>query len=185
MTSKAAFLDRDGTIIEERDFIRKPDQIQFIPGSVDAIKTLRNLGYKIVVISNQSGIGRGILTEQMVREVNQSFMRRLEDHGAPVDAIYFCTHHPDDKCNCRKPKPGMVDTAVEELGLEVKGALVIGDKLADVKLGKNIGAKTALVLTGYGKEEAERLKDVDSSDQPDYVAENLLQAVSRLAGGKS
>ena len=181
MTSKAAFLDRDGTIIEEKDFIRTPDQIEFIHGSVDAIRTLRNLGYKVVVISNQSGIGRGILTEQMVAEVNQSFLQRLRDQGAPADALYFCPHHPDDDCDCRKPKTGMIERAVRDLDLNLTGALVIGDKLADVRLGKNIGARTALVLTGYGKEEAKRLKDVDSSDQPDHVAENLFDAVSQLA----
>ena len=181
MTSKAAFLDRDGTIIEEKDFIRTPDQIEFIPGSVDAIKTLRKLGYKIVIISNQSGIGRGILTEKMVTEVNRSFLKSLEDQGAPADGLYFCPHRPDDNCDCRKPRTGMIERAVRDLNLDLTDALVIGDKLADAKLGKNIGAKTALVLTGYGKGEAERLNAADSSDQPDYVAENLLEAVGRLA----
>jgi D-glycero-D-manno-heptose 1,7-bisphosphate phosphatase len=182
MPSKAAFLDRDGTIIEERDFIPSPDEVEFVPGSIDAVKMLRSSGYKIVVISNQSGIGRGILTEKMVAEVNQSFLDRLKDQGASADGLYFCPHHPDDDCDCRKPKTGMIERAVRELGLDLEDALVIGDKLADVRLGKNIGAKTALVLTGYGKQEAEKLKGLDSSDQPDFVAKNLLEAVNRLTG---
>jgi histidinol-phosphate phosphatase family protein len=181
MTSKAAFLDRDGTIIEEKDFIKTPDQIEFIPGSIDAIKMLRNLGYKIVVISNQSGIGRGILTEKMVIEVNQSFLKRLEDQGASADGLYFCPHHPDDDCDCRKPKTGMIKRAVRELELDLKDAVVIGDKLADIQLGKNIGATAVLVRTGYGRQELAKLRDANPDERPDFVAENLLAAVNRLA----
>jgi histidinol-phosphate phosphatase family protein len=180
MASKVAFLDRDGTIIAEKDFIRMPDQIEFLPGSVDAIKLLRNLGYKIVVVSNQSGIGRGILSEKMVTDVNQSFLRRLQDEGAPADGLYFCPHHPEDNCDCRKPKTGMIERAASELDLDLDDAVVVGDKLADVKLGKNIGATTVLVLTGYGKKEAGKLNEVDSGDKPDFAAENLLGAVSWL-----
>jgi histidinol-phosphate phosphatase family protein len=182
MPSKAAFLDRDGTIIEEKDFIKTPDQIEFVPGSIDAIKMLRNLGYKIVVISNQSGIGRGILTEKMVAEVNRSFLDSLRDQGAPADALYFCPHHPDDNCDCRKPKTGMIEQAVKELRLDLKNAVVVGDKLADVKLGKNIGATTVLVLTGYGRKVLDELTDSNPDEKPNFVAENLLAAVSWLAG---
>ena len=180
MPSKAAFLDRDGTIIEEKDFIKSPDQIEFIPGSIDAIKMLRSLGYKIVVISNQSGIGRGILTEKMVSDVNQSFLRRLEDHGAPIDGLYFCPHHPEDNCDCRKPKTGMIERAVRELELDLKDAVVIGDKLADIQLGKNIGATTVLVLTGYGKKVLDELTDSHPDEEPNFVAENLSGAASWL-----
>ena len=180
MPSRVAFLDRDGTIIEEKDFIRTADQIEFMPGSIDAIKMLRSLGYKIVVVSNQSGIGRGILTEKMVTEVNASFLRRLEDEDAPADALYFCPHHPDDNCDCRKPKTGMIERAVGELGLDLENAVVIGDKLADVKLGRNIGAKTILVLTGYGRKVLDELRDWNPDEKPDFVAENLLGAASWL-----
>lgn len=180
MPSKAAFLDRDGTIIEEKDFIKTPDEIEFVPGSVEAIKILRGLGYKIVVVSNQSGIGRGILTERMVSQVNQSFLRGLEDQGAPVDGLYFCPHHPDDDCACRKPKTGMIEKAVGELGLDLKDAVVVGDKLSDVKLGKNIAATTVLVLTGYGSKMLNELTDSNPDERPDFVAGNLLTAVNWL-----
>ncbi|UCB52105.1 MAG: HAD family hydrolase [Candidatus Zixiibacteriota bacterium] len=180
MPSKAAFLDRDGTIIEEKDFIRTPDEIEFVPGSIDAIKMLRSLGYRIVVISNQSGIGRGILTDKMVADVNESFVRRLKDQGAPPDALYFCPHHPDDNCDCRKPRTGMIQRAVRELGLDLKDAVVVGDKLADVKLGRNIGATTVLVLTGYGRKVLDKLTDIDPDEKPDFVAENLFGAVGWL-----
>ena len=180
MPSKAAFLDRDGTIIEEKDFIKTADQIEFVPGSIEAIKLLRNLGYKIVVVSNQSGIGRGILTEKMVTDVNASFLRRLEDEGAAADALYFCPHHPDDDCDCRKPKTGMIKRAVRELELDLKDAVVIGDKLADIQLGKNIGATTVLMLTGYGRKVLDELTDSNPDEKPDFVAENLLGAASWL-----
>jgi D-glycero-D-manno-heptose 1,7-bisphosphate phosphatase len=177
MTSKVAFLDRDGTIIAEKDFIKRSDEIEFISGSIQAIKLLRDSGYKIVVISNQSGIGRGILTEKMVREVNESFLRTLREEGAPVDSLYFCPHHPEDNCDCRKPNTGMIQKAAQEHQLDLKDAVVIGDKLADVKLGKNIGAKTVLVLTGYGEKEAKKLKSLNPDDKPDLVADNLLAGV--------
>ena len=180
MPSKVAFLDRDGTIIEEKNFIKTPDQIEFIPGSIDAIKMLRSLGYKIVVISSQSGIGRGILTEKMVAEVNQGFLDCLRDQGTPVDGLYFCPHHPDDDCDCRKPKTGMIKRAVRELELDRKDAVVIGDKLADIQLGKNIGATTILVLTGYGKKVLDELTDSNPDEKPNFVAENLLGAASWL-----
>jgi histidinol-phosphate phosphatase family protein len=176
MPSKVAFLDRDGTIIEERNFIESPDEIRFLPGSVQAIQMLRESGYKIVVISNQSGIGRGILTEKMVREVNDLFIRRLKEKDAPVDGLYFCPHHPDANCECRKPETGMVQKAAEELKLDLKNTVVIGDKSIDVKLGKNIGAKTILVVTGYGKSEVNKL--ADQNDKPDFVADTLLDAAN-------
>jgi histidinol-phosphate phosphatase family protein len=178
MPSKVAFLDRDGTIIEDKDFIKSPDEIEFVPGSLEAIKMLRSLRYRIVVISNQSGIGKKILTEKMVNDVNQSFLRQLEEQSAPVDALYFCPHHPDDDCGCRKPKTGMIEQAVKELRLDLEDAVVVGDKLADVKLGKKIGATTVLVLTGYGREMLDKLKDSNPDEKPDFVAENLLSAAS-------
>jgi len=176
MLSKVVFLDRDGTIIEDKVFLKTPEEIEFFPGSFEAIRILRKLGYKIVVISNQSGIGRGILTEEMVKKVNDCFMRRLKENDAPVDALYYCPHHPEDHCRCRKPETGMIEKAVTELSLDLKDAVVIGDHLVDITLGKNIGAKTVLVLTGHGEKELEELKDTDI--EPDFVANDLLEAVN-------
>ena len=173
-----AFLDRDGTIIEEKDFIKSPDEIEFIPGSIEAIRILKKLGYKIVVISNQSGIGRGILTEKMVKEVNESFIRKLMENGALIDALYFCPHHPDDDCDCRKPKTGLIQKAAAEHKLDLEKAVVIGDKLSDLELGKNLGGKSILVLTGYGKKEREKLSS--TRIKPDFVADDLLGAVNWL-----
>lgn len=176
MLSKVVFLDRDGTIIEDKVFLGNPEEIEFFPGSVEAIKILKKLGYRIVVISNQSGIGRGILTEKMVKEVNVRFLQSLKEKGARVDALYFCPHHPDDYCNCRKPKTGLIERAEAELELDLKNAVVIGDHLCDIQLGKNIGAKTILVLTGHGKKEIDELKNANV--KPDFIADDLLDAVN-------
>ena len=176
MRSKVVFLDRDGTIIEDKVFLGDPRGIEFFPGAFEAIRILRKLGYKIVVVSNQSGIGRGILTEKMVKEVNERFLRMLKENDALVDGLYFCPHHPDDNCACRKPETGMIKKAVAELALDLKDAVVIGDHLVDVKLGKNIGAKTILVLTGHGKKELEEIKD--PGVEPDFVADDLLEAAN-------
>jgi histidinol-phosphate phosphatase family protein len=174
--SKVIFLDRDGTIIEDKVFLGNPDEIEFFPGAIEAIKILRRLGYKIVVISNQSGIGRGILTKKMVNQVNESFLRSLKGKDAPVDALFFCPHHPDDNCDCRKPKTGMIKKAATELKLDLKDAVVIGDHLCDIELGKNIGAKTVLVLTGHGKKELDQLKN--TGVKPDFIAKDLLDAAN-------
>jgi D-glycero-D-manno-heptose 1,7-bisphosphate phosphatase len=175
---KVAFLDRDGTIIEEKDFIKTPVEIEFLPGSIEAIKLLKESGYKIIVISNQSGIGRGILTEEMVKKVNRSFIDRLKKENAEIDALYFCPHSPENNCDCRKPETGLIKRAMVEHKLDLKDAIVIGDKWSDVELGKNIGAKTVLVLTGYGKKEAEKAKV--SQLQPDFIANDLHDAVDWL-----
>jgi histidinol-phosphate phosphatase family protein len=174
--SKVIFLDRDGTIIEDKVFLGNPDEIEFFPGAIEAIKILRRLGYKIVVISNQSGIGRGILTKKMVNQVNESFLRSLKGKDAPVDALFFCPHHPDDNCDCRKPKTGMIKKAATELKLDLKDAVVIGDHLCDIELGKNIGAKTVLVLTGHGKKELDESENAHI--EPDFVAKDLLDAAN-------
>ncbi len=178
MHTNTIFLDRDGTIIEEKDFIKTPDEIEFLPGSIEAIKILKELGYKIIVISNQSGIGRGILTEEMVNRVNKSFLGRLKKENAEIDALYFCPHSPEENCDCRKPRIGLIMKAVEEQKLDLKETVVIGDKLSDVELGKKVGAKTVLVLTGYGKKEADKAKV--SSIKPDYITDNLYKAVNWL-----
>jgi histidinol-phosphate phosphatase family protein len=178
MINKIVFIDRDGTIIVEKDFIKSLDEIQFIPGSVEAIKNLKVLGYKIIVVSNQSGIGRGILTEKMVKEVNDSFIHQLRERGTPIDALYYCPHSPEDDCDCRKPETGMIRRAVTEHKLNLDNAVVIGDKLSDIEMGRRIGAKSILVLTGYGKKEQEKLRN--ATIKPDFIANDLLGAVNWL-----
>jgi len=179
--NKVIFLDRDGTITEEKDFISKVEEIKFLTGSKEALKTLQDLGYKLVIVSNQSGIARGIMTVEQVEKVNNFILKELAKEGIKIEAIYYCPHHPGENCDCRKPRTGLIRAALQDPQLKLKGAWVIGDKLSDVLLGKNIKRKSILVLTGYGQETKQKIEsDSNGSDwqRPDYTAKDLLEAAS-------
>jgi len=178
---KVIFLDRDGTLIEEKDFLTNVDDIEIFPHSSEAIGILRKLGYLIVVVSNQSGVARGYLTEQQVIEINEEIFRRLEEQDARPDLFFYCPHHPEAtlaeyrvECDCRKPAPGMVRMAEQLLNIDIRTSFSIGDKLSDVQLCQNLGGRGLLVLTGYGKSELE--KSESTGVRPDYIADNLLDA---------
>ena len=178
---KVIFLDRDGTITEEKDFISKIEEIKFIPGSKEALKMLQGLGYKLVIVSNQSGIARGIMTGEQVEKVNSFILKELDKEGIKIEGIYYCPHHPDENCDCRKPRTGLIRKALQDHPLKLKDAWVIGDKLSDVLLGKNIKGKSILVLTGYGqgtKQKIESNAEVYDWHKPDYIAKDLLEAAS-------
>jgi len=172
---KAVFVDRDGTLIQDKNFISRIQDVEFVPGSIEAIKILKDLGYKVVIVSNQSGIGRGILTEEIVDKINEFILSQLREKGLDIDGVYYCPHNPDDNCTCRKPNLDMVNQAFSKLNLSLKNSWAIGDKLSDVMLGKNMGGKGGLVLTGYGKKEQEKIKE-NSDLEPDFIVKNLLDA---------
>jgi D,D-heptose 1,7-bisphosphate phosphatase len=179
--NEVIFLDRDGTITEEKDFIYKIEEIKFIPGSKEALKILQGLGYKLVIVSNQSGIARGIMTVEQVEKVNDFILKELERDGVKIEGIYYCPHHPDENCNCRKPKTGLIKRALQDHHLKLKNSWTIGDKLSDVLLGKNIKGKSISVLTGYGqgtKQKIESDSDVYEWQKPDYMAKDFLEAAS-------
>ena len=172
---KAIFVDRDGTLIHDRNFISKIEDVEFVPGSIKAVKILKDLGYKVVMVSNQSGIGRGILTKEIVDKINEFILSQLRKENLDIDGVYYCPHSPNDNCECRKPNLKMVNQASLRLNLNLKNSWAIGDKISDVMLGKNMGGRGGLVLTGYGKKELEKIK-VCSNIKPDFVVENLLEA---------
>jgi len=179
--NRVVFLDRDGTVTEEKDFISKIEEIKFIPGSKEALKTLQGLGYKLVIVSNQSGIARGIMTGEQVEEVNDFILKELQNEGIKIEGIYYCPHHPDENCDCRKPRTGLIKRALQDHHLKLKGAWMIGDKLSDVLLGKNIKGKSILVLTGYGQGVKQRIEsnlEIYDWQKPDYIAKDLLEAAS-------
>lgn len=179
--NKVIFLDRDGTITEEKDFISKVEEMKFLPGSKEALKILQGLGYKLVIVSNQSGIARGIMTGEQVEKVNNFILKELTKEGIKIEGIYYCPHHPDENCDCRKPRTGLIRRALQDHQLKLKGTWVIGDKLSDVLLGKNIKGKSILVLTGYGQGTKQKIEsDSNGSDwqKPDYTAKDLLEAAS-------
>ena len=162
MNRSGIFLDRDGTINEEVDFLTNPLDLRLIPGAADAIREANESGFKVFIITNQSGIARGLLTEERLGEIHAALVSKLAGHRAKIDAIYYCPHHPDfgqppyrSECDCRKPKTGMIDQAVRAFGIDVRKSFVIGDRMIDVQTGNNAGAASILVLTGYGRSELE------------------------------
>jgi D-glycero-D-manno-heptose 1,7-bisphosphate phosphatase len=162
--NRAVFLDRDGTINVERKFLHRPEEFQFIPGAAQAIRLLKEAGFRVIVVTNQSGIARGYFDESAVNRLHGYLDRELLRFGATIDAYYFCPHHPDysidgngKACGCRKPLPGMLLKAAADFSLDLPASFIIGDKLADVQAGLNAGCRPLMVKTGYGSEEAAKL----------------------------
>ncbi len=167
--TKAAFLDRDGTLIEEVNFLSNVDDLRVFPFTFEALKLLKDAGFLIVVVTNQSGIGRGIYDEAAMNAIHEEMQAQLD---GMIDAFYFCPHLPCDGCSCRKPNLGMLEAAVRDFSIDLANSWMIGDKKIDVEAGKKAGSKTAMVMTGYGRGHADQL-----DSKPDVLAENLLDAV--------
>ena len=174
---KTVFVDRDGTLIEEVNFLSRAEDLRFFSFTDEAVKILKENGFLVIVITNQSGIGRGIFTEAAMHEIHAAIQTKLENK---IDAFYFCPHLPDAGCDCRKPKTGMIKQAMADFEIDLENAWFIGDKAIDVETGQNANVKTALVLTGYGKQAAELLEN-----PPDLTAENLLEAAEKIVNRES
>ena len=172
---KAIFLDRDGTLCEEVNYLSRPEDLRLFPFSAEAVRLLNENGFLVILITNQSGIARGFFDEKTLHEIHAKLKNELAESDAKLNAIYFCPHNPTDNCACRKPKIGMIERATSDFSLDLESSWIIGDKAIDVETGFNAQIKTALVLTGYGQTEVEKLKK-----KPDLIAENLLQIVKRF-----
>ncbi|MEP0829033.1 MAG: HAD-IIIA family hydrolase [bacterium] len=186
----ALFVDRDGTLIKEKEFIRLPEEVEPEEGAIDAIKAARQAGFKIIVISNQSGVARGYFDEETVRRINHRVKSIFRDEGAPIDDIYYCPHYIRGtvkeyavRCHCRKPSAGMVDTACLKHNLNPFRSIVIGDKISDIELAYVSGARGILVQTGYGKRDADKLQHKNYL-KPEYIAERIGDAVKYLTGSQ-
>ncbi|MBU0630936.1 MAG: D-glycero-beta-D-manno-heptose 1,7-bisphosphate 7-phosphatase [Candidatus Margulisbacteria bacterium] len=177
---RAVFLDRDGTIIKDVHYLSNPKEIEFLPGAIDGIKRLNEAGFLVMVISNQSGVARGLLSEDMLQTIDKTMHKLLLAQGAHLDASYYCPHHPDhgvypynDECECRKPSPGMLIRAAKENQVNLDRSFMIGDKASDIEAGQGAGTKTILVLTGVGTESRSKLK------QPaNHIAKDLTEAAA-------
>jgi D-glycero-D-manno-heptose 1,7-bisphosphate phosphatase len=165
-------LDRDGTLIEERDYPSDPDGVKLLPGTVAGLRKLKQAGFRLVVVSNQSGIGRGILSVKQVKSVSQRFQHLLRLKKIVLDGVYWCPHSPTARCSCRKPKLGLVKRAAKKLRVSWKGSISVGDRLSDVQLGQNAAGQGVLVLTGYGR----AWKKTATTRKPDHIARNFGQA---------
>lgn len=175
----AIFLDRDGTIIEDVGYASTPEQLRFIPGSIEAIQQLNTAGYKVIVITNQSGVARGLLSEDMLQTIDKIIRKQVLSGGGHIDDIYYCPHHPDhgvypyrQACECRKPHPGLIKKATAAHHLDLSASFLVGDKASDVETGKRAGVRTVLVETGHGSKEKEALRE-----RPEHFAKNLADAV--------
>jgi len=169
MSNRAVFLDRDGTIARDVPYCRRVENFELLPTIPQAIKLLNASGFKVVVITNQSGIARGYFTEETLAQIHRKMEEKLAEHGTHVDAIYYCPHHPDDGCECRKPRVALFRRAAEELDIKLGLSYGVGDMQMDIDAGKAIGCKTVLVTSG-----PEGGNNV--INPPDYTAENLFEA---------
>ncbi len=179
MANRAVFLDRDGTIIEEVNYLQRIEEMIVFPFSAEALRKLHAAGYLNVVVSNQSAIARGLLDEPALKTIHEELARRLRKDGGCIDAFYYCPHHVEATvekyrkvCECRKPRPGLIFQAASDLQIEVKASFVVGDRAGDVGAAREAGCRSVLVKTGYGERALEELGDL----RPDFIAENLLEA---------
>lgn len=174
MKKKAVFVDRDGTLIEEVNFLSRVEDLNVFPFTPPAIKRLKDAGFLVIVLTNQSGIGRGIYTTHDMHAVHDAIQAQV---GGLIDAFYFCPHLPDEGCRCRKPNLGMIEAAQADFDIEMEGSWMVGDKNLDVWIAENAGIRSALVMTGYGRK---HLPEIER--QPNFMAENFGLSVDAILG---
>ena len=172
-------LDRDGTLIHERHYLSHPDQVELLPGVLEGLSRIRSLGLRLVVVTNQSGIGRGYFSPADLEAVHDRLHSLLAEGGVELDAIYHCPHTPEETCPCRKPGTGMIEQAGRDLGFDPKNSVVVGDKPCDIQLGKNVGAITALVRSGYGAR-----RTTLGGCEPDLVIDGIADLALILAAAQ-
>ena len=183
MKRRAVFMDRDGTLAHEVGYVNHVSRFRLFPWAVDAVRLLNRGGLLAVVVTNQAGIARGYFSEEVLTAVNEALVAQLRGAGARLDGIFVCLHHPNEgappyraHCECRKPRPGLLRRAAAELNLDLARSTMIGDKPSDLVPGREVGAATVLVLTGYGRGEWEYRRN-HFEVKPDHVADDLLDAV--------
>lgn len=181
-TRRAVFLDRDGTINEEKDYLHRIEDFAFIPGVPAAIRRLKEAGFLVIVVTNQSGVGRGYYSMEDVDRLHRHLQDKLAESGTAVDAFYVCPHHPTEgvghflrDCDCRKGRPGMLLQAAAEHGIDLERSFMVGDKAADIEAGEEAGCRSMLVLTGYGAEESRKSTE---KDWPRFAS--LVEAVEAI-----
>jgi D-glycero-D-manno-heptose 1,7-bisphosphate phosphatase len=189
MKQRAVFIDRDGTISEEVGYINHVSRFRLFPYAPAAIKHLNENGWLAIVITNQAGVARGYFSEDTIQAVHDAMTNELKSNGAQLDAVYYCAHHPSVgeppyrfDCDCRKPKPGLISRAAKNFDIDLKKSWMVGDRYSDVELARNAGVKSMFVLSGYGRGEWEHQR-ASWTEQPDLVAEDLLEAVRLIVSG--
>ena len=173
MRQKIVFLDRDGVITRgfDNSYVDRVEKLSFVPHSLRALRRLKEAGYKVIVVSNQAGVGKGVYSMKMLREVTERIQQAVREKGGRLHAIYYCPHRPEDRCSCRKPKVGLFRKAKRRFGIRFKEAFFVGDSRVDVEAGKAIGCRTILVLSGRNKRRPRW------EIKPDAIRRNLWEAV--------
>jgi len=174
--TRYAILDRDGTLIVLKNYLSDPDEVVLLPGVLEGLHQLRAMGLGLIVITNQSGVGRGHFDEARLAEIHARLSELLVDSGIQLDGIYYCPHTPEESCTCRKPNPGLIQMAARKLDFDPSECYVIGDNISDIELGQRVRATTFLIRTGYGAQ-----VESQGDATPDYVQDDLV-AVSRTIG---
>jgi D-glycero-D-manno-heptose 1,7-bisphosphate phosphatase len=172
MKQKAVFLDRDGTLIEEVNFLNRVEDLRFFSYTEEAVKLLKQNGFLVIILTNQSGVGRDHFPESAVHNIHNAIQNQLTEK---IDSFYFCPHLPDAGCICRKPNLGMIELACKDFEIDLDNSWMIGDKILDVQLGFNANIKTAMVKTGYGEKDASKLLR-----KPDLIGETLIDVVKQI-----
>lgn len=167
-SNKAVFIDRDDTINRDVPYCCRPEDFELLPTAGTGISLLNQAGFKVVVITNQSGVARGYFTEEMLAKIHQKMADELARYGAHVDAVYYCPHHPGDNCDCRKPKPKLAYQAMQDLNIEPRHSYVMGDRLMDVELAGRIGSKSVMIPSKKGRDELKQ-----ANIRPDCIAPDL------------
>lgn len=175
-------MDRDGTICEEVGYLNDVRRFRMFAFAPAAIRLLNQANLPVVVVTNQSGVGRGYFPESLVPAVHDIMTKQLVEQGARVDAIYYCPHTSEEHCACRKPKPGMLQRAAADFGLDLRRSFLVGDRFADIEAAHAVGGKGVLVRTGYGEVELAEGARVADKQGPEFVADDLRGAVDWILG---
>jgi len=190
VVKRAVILDRDGTIIVEKNYLRYLKDIHLVKSAVRALKALQDAGFILIVTTNQSGVSRGYLTEKKLRAINKRVIELFSKKGVKISAVYYCPHPVNGGCHCRKPATGMIEKAQRRFRFDVKKSFCVGDKLTDVEFGHNAGMRSVLVLTGHGADEIKELHEIQAGKRikfsdgvtlkkatvPDFVAKDINHA---------
>ncbi|WP_143321886.1 D-glycero-beta-D-manno-heptose 1,7-bisphosphate 7-phosphatase [Clostridium sp. HBUAS56010] len=184
---KIVFLDRDGTINQEVEYLHRPEDLVILPGVAEALCRLKNHGFKLVVVTNQAGVARGYYQEEDVKALHQVLNERLAEQGAAIDCFFYCPHHPVHgigsykiKCHCRKPETGMFEMAEAYFSVDKTHSFMIGDKLLDTQAGKNYGVTPILIGTGYGQEVCEGMSATEKTRAFDFYAKTMKEAADYI-----
>jgi D-glycero-D-manno-heptose 1,7-bisphosphate phosphatase len=180
------FIDRDGVINKDpggwtkTGYVAEWKDFHFVPGTPEALKTLKEKGVKVIVASNQGGVNKGLYTQEELDRVNELMLKEIKNKGGEIEEVFYCIHKDEDNCTCRKPKPGMLEEASKKYGIDPKTTYFIGDDKKDILAGKSIGCKTVLVLSGKcSREDAGKWEE-----KPDYIFKDLLEAVKQIIKGE-